>query len=276
MATERYSKIYTYLWDDDAYRSLGTMEQLVYLYLFTSPHGNSAGIYRLLIDYAKGDMGQAYGDVKEAFATLCDRGLIAYDEAMHIVWIKDYLRHNGLTNPKHAKGAAKVSKDYAKSPLYSEFYKHIESLYPNYIEHFTEPIQRLSLGSETPKPINSLSEGYRNTETDTVTDTETDPLYDDEDDRVRVSDKDREELEAQCILTFGECSEHDMEGRMMSLVAWASIHGVKMVLNALIATHEQEGKKLNYTAKVLQDWKDRGYKTGDEYWEDELKSKAII
>ena len=94
------SKRFTNLASDDA--------KLCYLYLLTSEHQNSAGVYRLKDEYAVADLRWTMDRYFNARAQLIEADLIRFDADTSTVMIKRWFRHNGPMNESHYKGVMKV------------------------------------------------------------------------------------------------------------------------------------------------------------------------
>ena len=52
----RYSKVQSTLFNSEKFRKLNDFQKNVYVYLLISPHGNSAGFYKLNEGYAAVDL----------------------------------------------------------------------------------------------------------------------------------------------------------------------------------------------------------------------------
>ena len=154
----RYSKVQSTLFNSEKFRKLNDFQKNVYVYLLISPHGNSAGFYKLNEGYAAVDLNCTIQRYKNALQAIKDVGLIEYDG--DIIFIRQFLKFNPYTNPKHAQGSYREIEDLIDNPLYSLFYEDVKAYCIAYIEQFPEPkkaIDSLSIGYakaiETPRPI---------------------------------------------------------------------------------------------------------------------------
>ncbi len=100
-----FSKVSPRVWRSKKFRSLPDVwAKQAYLYLLTSPHGNSAGCYDLDPLYAASDIGMTEIAFREAIESLSIAGLIEFDKAEQTVLIVNWEAFNEPTNPKHALG----------------------------------------------------------------------------------------------------------------------------------------------------------------------------
>jgi len=75
----RYSKIQSTLWTSDKFNAAKEFSKIVYLYLLSCPHGNSAGFFKLPEGYATTDLKCSQQRYENAIADLKSVGLIEYD-----------------------------------------------------------------------------------------------------------------------------------------------------------------------------------------------------
>jgi hypothetical protein len=57
---DRYSNVHTRMWYAKDFKELDDEEKLLFIYLITSPHSNSAGYYRLPLGYVSSDLGKGF------------------------------------------------------------------------------------------------------------------------------------------------------------------------------------------------------------------------
>jgi len=149
----RYGKIESRVWNDEKFITLTPMQQRLFLYTLTCPHGNLIGLYVLKKEYIIGDLKSLPKDLDKDLRKLCESSLIRYDFATSVIFIKNYLKHNPVTNPNQRKAARKILIDLPKSQLVRDFASAFEGL-----------SEGLDLG---------LPEGLSKPETETETETET-------------------------------------------------------------------------------------------------------
>jgi hypothetical protein len=124
----RFQKIETAIWNDEKFCTLTPMQQRLWLYLLTCPHGNLAGIFVLKEGYALGDLKYSRKDYRKDFSKLLEMGSFGYDEESNTVWIRNFLKYNPITNPNQKKSFSKALQSLPKSPLVSAFIRHNQGL----------------------------------------------------------------------------------------------------------------------------------------------------
>jgi len=130
----RYSKVQSTLFNSDKFRKLNDFEKNVYTYLLISPHGNSAGLYRLPEGYATTDIDCSAQRYRNAIKKITDVGLIAVDG--DLIFIKQFLRWNPYSSWKHTKGSVKEVKEFMDSYLYELFIKDVKEFCGDYYKEF--------------------------------------------------------------------------------------------------------------------------------------------
>jgi len=125
-----FGKIETRFWDSPHVRQLNDSCKLAFLYLLTNKHGNSLGYYILPPSYMADDLGWSIDRTKRALATLEEEGFIAYDAAVRIVWIKNYLKYHTLKKHQTERSACDILANLPPSPLLSGLYGVVKREYP--------------------------------------------------------------------------------------------------------------------------------------------------
>lgn len=87
-------------WDDDA--------RLCALYVLTSPHRTTEGLFYMPRSYAIGDLGWQAKRFNKAFDRLIADGFIEYDDKASVCWIVKAMDYQVPANPKQAMWAAKL------------------------------------------------------------------------------------------------------------------------------------------------------------------------
>ena len=87
------------IWTDTSFRKLSNDGKLAYLYLWSSHHTVSAGVYRLAPGYAAIDLGWDIERWQAAFKLIEDEGLIKSNAETEEVLISNYLT---LVHPPNA------------------------------------------------------------------------------------------------------------------------------------------------------------------------------
>lgn len=78
-------------------------------------------MYVLKEGYACEDLKTSAKDFQKDLAKLCATGLVKYDAQVQVVLIKNFLRHNPITNPNQTKAAKKTLLELPKTPILKDF-----------------------------------------------------------------------------------------------------------------------------------------------------------
>jgi len=113
----RYQKIESKIWNDEKFSRLTPLQQRLFFYVLTSPHGNLLGIYVLKEGYVCEDLKCSAKDFRKDFHKLIEVGLLDYDASVCLVFIKNFLKHNPITNPNQVIAAEKTIKELPRSHL---------------------------------------------------------------------------------------------------------------------------------------------------------------
>jgi len=116
----RYQRIFTHFWHDEKIRQLSEDGRLLFVYILTSPHSNSLGLYLLPKQYILADLGWDTKRLSKPFNELLDKLLIGYDEDKSLVLIWNQLKHNRLENGKQIMAGMKIAATLPTSYLFSE------------------------------------------------------------------------------------------------------------------------------------------------------------
>lgn len=114
----RYQKIHSQIWHDEKILRLSQDAKLLFLYILTSPHSNSIGIYVLPKMYICADLKWDLKQLGKPFRELLAEQLIEYDETVSVVVIFNHIKHNSLENPNQIKAAEKMLLALPKSHIY--------------------------------------------------------------------------------------------------------------------------------------------------------------
>ena len=100
-----FTKVSPTLWQSRRFLDLPSDDgRLLYLYLLTCPHQNSAGCFWLPVGYACNDLGWNADQYQPARQALVDAELIQYDETHNVVLIERWFNHNEPMNQSHMTG----------------------------------------------------------------------------------------------------------------------------------------------------------------------------
>lgn len=103
-----YGSIQTCFWENPAAQKLSDQGKLLATYLFTGPHSNMIGCFRLPAGYIIEDLNWDISKVKKAFQDLSEMNFIIRDETTSWLIINNFLIWNPIQNPKQAKGVQKL------------------------------------------------------------------------------------------------------------------------------------------------------------------------
>ncbi len=97
------------IWRSKKFRALPSdADRLAYLYLHTTPHGNSIGAFVLPPELANLELRSTPDAVNSSFEALHRVGLIRYDASEELVQIRNFFTFNSFSSRKHFAGSWKV------------------------------------------------------------------------------------------------------------------------------------------------------------------------
>ena len=105
-----YGRIETNFWQNEKIRCLTEGGRMLYLYLLTCPHGNSAGCFVLHDGYIQADLSWSSERVTKHVTELVRGGFIERDEGTSLTRIIGWWGHNTLENQNVAKGTIKIMR----------------------------------------------------------------------------------------------------------------------------------------------------------------------
>ena len=117
----RYAHLQTAIWQHRGLRAMPRHLREMYLYLVTSPHGNTAGLYALPLSYLAEDLQLQPAEAQDTLAALCETGRIQYDWQAGVVLIRDYLEHNAPNGSKQVGGVIAVVRSIPSSGLLADW-----------------------------------------------------------------------------------------------------------------------------------------------------------
>lgn len=115
------------LWQHPVIRSLPMHLRLPYVYLLTSAHGNTAGLYLLPAAYMASDMQTTEAETANAMRELEASGHIAYDRVRSVIWVRHYLDLFPARGERQIQGIHNAAGEYRHSPLYGEWLAALQS-----------------------------------------------------------------------------------------------------------------------------------------------------
>lgn len=125
MSARDFNMVSPTVWRSGRFAKLEQSAKLLFLYVMTSEHQNSAGCYRLPAGYAVEDAGCSVEGFNEDMAAIVAADLVLYDDATKEVFVRDWFQHCPPTNKSHAKGTIKIisriSSDRMRERVEAEF-----------------------------------------------------------------------------------------------------------------------------------------------------------
>lgn len=116
---ERYYKVGPAFWTDN--RHWRDDDRLCALYILTSPHRNTEGLFRLPVAYVAADLGWQDRRVRRALDQLVADDFIGYDYEAGVVLIVKALKWQQPLNPNGVKAAVKALDAVPPTVLASRF-----------------------------------------------------------------------------------------------------------------------------------------------------------
>jgi hypothetical protein len=147
------------VWHDQKFLALSDDAKLLFLYIISSPHSNSIGLYRLPKQYIECDLGWDNIRLAIPFGILLAERFILYHDSTQIVFVRNHLKYNPVQNEKHSKACVNIVNALPAIP--SEFSGILEWLKKPYHKPLVVRLQE------------RFAIGYAIPETETVTRTET-------------------------------------------------------------------------------------------------------
>jgi hypothetical protein len=117
----RYAKIESKVWHDEKFTQLTAAQQRLFFYILTCPHGNLTGLFVLKEGYIVADLKCLLKDLTKDLTKLIEHGFIKYDFDTSVMWVKNFLKHNPLTNPNQVKAAIKTINQLPETKIIQQF-----------------------------------------------------------------------------------------------------------------------------------------------------------
>jgi hypothetical protein len=103
-----FGSIQTSFWANPEVQLLSDQGKLLLTYLFTGPHSNMIGCFRLPAGYITEDLSWNIQKVKTAFTELSKMVFLTRENSSGWLTIHNFLKWNPVQNPKQAKGVQKL------------------------------------------------------------------------------------------------------------------------------------------------------------------------
>lgn len=125
MSKRDFTKVSPHVWQSQRFRRLVSDAQLLYLYLLTCNHQNSAGCFCLPDLYACSDLGWEADRFRSARSALIVGDMISFDENSMEVYVHRWFKHSPPMNEKHSEGTqrliSEVESDEIRARVEEEF-----------------------------------------------------------------------------------------------------------------------------------------------------------
>lgn len=106
----------TDFWTDTWVETLTPGDKLAFVYLFSCPATNPAGLYKLSLRRMAFDTGLSEEQITDAIAKFQANKRILYDRQTSVVWVCHFREYHGSTSPKWCKGADDAVRKIPDSP----------------------------------------------------------------------------------------------------------------------------------------------------------------
>lgn len=113
-------------WDDDFIAPLPLEAKMLFMYLFTSPLCNPAGVYKIALSTISGHTGLPLERLPELFKALS--GKIIWVREENTVWVKNFIKRQAKS-PKFLVAAAKYLSSTTNKSLVEEVLKYNKERY---------------------------------------------------------------------------------------------------------------------------------------------------
>lgn len=137
----RYTRVYTQFWTDEKVIRLSEDARTLLLYLLTCPHGNMLGIFVLPDLYACADLKWAPERYDKALTELRQHELVVKDDALQVIWLQNYLKHNPIENPSQAAAAVKVVEELPRTPLLRHVVDRVRQCGKDYLSKLIQALE---------------------------------------------------------------------------------------------------------------------------------------
>lgn len=172
--SRKFAQIEVGFWRSKKLVGASIEAKLLALYILSSPHRNSAGIFYMPMAYIQADLGWTEKQVRIQVSELARRRFIEFDERVSILAVVGWFGHNPIDNRKHAQAVIdQFCEAKCESQVYlahvERFVRYAEQSGKEYLSGLdTERLTASDTGIET-----GTDSGFLTRDTDTDTETET-------------------------------------------------------------------------------------------------------
>ncbi|TBH09921.1 hypothetical protein [Rhizobium leguminosarum] len=108
MSARKFSMVSPSIWRSQRFGRLSERAKLLQLYFITCGHQNSSGCFSVPDLYACADLGWQLSEYAPARKELWDSGLIVFSPETSTIFVRNWFKHSGPSNDKHAQGTLRV------------------------------------------------------------------------------------------------------------------------------------------------------------------------
>jgi hypothetical protein len=153
-----YNKIPNDFWYKEFLLDCDDKGKLLAMYLLTSPHRISEGLYRLPKNYICADLEWQPKDLDKAFTKLLELGFIKYDHHHKIILIPEVVAYQTPQNQNQEKSAVKKLRPLKNSPLFKEFVELNKSINSSFYKRLCKEFGESLALDPSPAPAQSQSQ----------------------------------------------------------------------------------------------------------------------
>jgi hypothetical protein len=140
-----YGRIYKKLWLKMRDQHLSDDVKLLITYIFSGPHTNMLGIYRLPLTYIAEDLDWDQDKVSKAFAIGLQIGYFEYDEKAKLVFIPSWFEYNGGLNGKQLIKAKFELSEIPQSAILQRYQSYLIGLPEPYAKSLAKDIPPITI-----------------------------------------------------------------------------------------------------------------------------------
>ncbi|MGM0438757.1 MAG: hypothetical protein ACQEQD_10865 [Bacillota bacterium] len=145
-----YHKVASNFWGDKKVRSWDQDTTILALYLLTSPHKKTEGLFRLPKGYIAADLNWSLKVLEQPFNKLLEDGFIKYDKEVEVIYIVRALKYQTPQNPNQEKAAIKKLKTLPKTELLDEFIERAAKYNKGFAERLNKEFGKSQALTPTP------------------------------------------------------------------------------------------------------------------------------
>lgn len=107
------------IWDDPDFADLTAQAKLVYLWSFTNPRCNMAGLYKVPVRHIGGETGLTESRVEKALSELQARRFVYFDGS--VLWVRARVKHIRTRSELMARSVVNTLEQFGDHPFVEGF-----------------------------------------------------------------------------------------------------------------------------------------------------------